>query len=149
MNWIKVKKNTYLSLKEGAICRTEDGNFVFAGEINTGTGINDEMREKITHYTEHFVDDIKRYIERAEMDFNECMIFDKINQDQAPPSKVIKVQITQEPEKESSWYRGKVGEIFLISKMYRHHYYLHEDVESNRSKGWRFINEGDFKIIEQ
>lgn len=74
MKWIDYKewhKNIRnYSLKEGAICRTEDGDFVVVGEINTSCGTNDEFIEEITHFTEDYCDKIQKIIKKAQKDFN-------------------------------------------------------------------------------
>lgn len=67
MEWIEFTGCKYL--KEGTICKTYEGNFVIVGGINTSMGLNDEFTEDITHYTEHFVDDVKEILNKAKLDF--------------------------------------------------------------------------------
>lgn len=67
LNW-KIYNSVSL-LKEGTICRTIHGEFVFVGEINTQTGTNDEFTTEITHYTEHFCEDVKSKLTFAEENF--------------------------------------------------------------------------------
>jgi hypothetical protein len=68
LNW---KRCTPLQqFKEGTICRTEDGEFVIVGEINTSRGVNDEFTEEITHYTEYFCKDVESKLKFAKLSFN-------------------------------------------------------------------------------
>lgn len=62
MKWVDIENEKIFSLKEGTICRTEDGRFIIVGEINTSFGTNDEFTEDVTHYTEDFVDVIREVI---------------------------------------------------------------------------------------
>lgn len=67
MKWIKFNNET---LKQGSICRTEDGRFIMVGEINVSTGTNDEFTEVITHYTDYFCSDISSKLKYAELNYN-------------------------------------------------------------------------------
>ena len=67
MKWIKYKWAE--TLNEGAICRTAEGKFIIAGEINTSTGTNDEFTEEITHYTNDLIEDVKVLINKAKTDY--------------------------------------------------------------------------------
>ncbi len=67
MKWIKFEN--CITLKEGSICRTDNGEFVIVGEINTSTGTNDEFTEDISYYTEDKVELVKQLLKDAENDF--------------------------------------------------------------------------------
>jgi len=67
MKWIEYKEYQYL--KEGTVCGTNEGDFILVGEISTACGYNDEFPEEITHYTEHFCDNINDMIQAAKTDF--------------------------------------------------------------------------------
>lgn len=69
MGWKEYNENSRDFLKQGTICRTEYGEFIIVGEINTSRGTNDEFIEKITHYTEDFVETVENLIKIAKKDY--------------------------------------------------------------------------------
>ncbi len=67
MEWIEF--TGWKHLKEGTVCKTSEGHFVMVGEINTSMGFNNEFIEDVTHYTEHFADDVKEMLNKSKLYF--------------------------------------------------------------------------------
>jgi hypothetical protein len=63
MNWIKLTNEK--SLRQGSVCLLSDGEFVVVGGINTSFGSNDEFKEEVLYYTEHYCEDINNIITKC------------------------------------------------------------------------------------